>query len=89
MELKPIARNLLLIETFTSLSNSAASTSAVGSYDIYLGLMRLPVKVEQTRPSWDLSVRPSLAQVIVKRMPPCWVANSEPRVPVGRSVVLS
>ena len=89
MERKPIARNLLLVETFAFLSNSAASTFAVGSYESHLGLMRLPVKVEQTGPFWDLSVRPSLAQVIVKRMPPCWVANSEPRVPFGRSVVLS
>ena len=89
MELKPIDRNLLLVESFTFSSNSAASISSVGSYDRYLGLVHLPVKVEQTGPFWDLSVRPSLAQVIVKHMPPCWVANSEPRVPFGRSVVLS
>ena len=88
IEVKLIAQNLLLVETFASLLHSAAFTSAVGSYDIYLGLMRLLVKVEQTGPFRDLSVRPSLAQVIVKCMPPCWVANSEPHVPVGRSVVL-
>ncbi len=89
MELKPIDRNLLLVESFTFLSNSAASTFAVGSYDSHLDLMRPPVKVEQTGPFWDLSVRPSLAQVIVKRMLPCWAANSEPHVPFGRCVVLS